>query len=379
MIDPQTFTGALVENGISFFTGVPDSLLNPFCAYLYAHAPAHIAAANEGNAVALAAGHYLATGNAGCVYMQNSGLGNAVNPLVSLMDAEVYRIPALLVIGLRGEEGVPDEPQHRKQGRITEKLLDVMEIEHEFLRPDTNAGDIARIAAVLLKTRKPYALIARKGVFAAYAGADGNADADELSREEAITFVLSRLEESDVVVASTGHIAREIYRYRRDHALSHRQDFLTVGSMGHASSIALGIAEAKPDRRIICFDGDGAFLMHSGTAAVIGSRGRSNFRHIVLNNRAHDSVGGLPTAAGGVDFPGLARSCAYTFARCAVTRQELKTALPDFLNHTGTAFLEIRVRRGARSDLCRPAETPEENKRLFMDFIRGLGGKTAMK
>ncbi len=335
----------------------------------------HLVAANEGNAVALASGHYLATGRPGLVYMQNSGLGNAVNPLVSLADPMVYGIPVLLLIGWRGEPEVPDEPQHLKQGLVTLPLLQTLGIEHAILPfTDAEAGaTLARAAEYMRRESVPFALVAGKNTFSPYKQAGGEKSPYKMSREEAVKKILPGLGAQDVVVSTTGKLSREIYEYRDQRGEGHGRDFLNVGSMGHASQIALGLALEKPDRRVFCFDGDGAVIMHMGALAINAGSRAKNFRHLVFNNSAHDSVGGQPTAGFQIDICGAAKACGYGLALRADTEQELAEGLEKIMDYEGPALLEIRVRKGARSELGRPKSAPRENKEEFMRFLQESG------
>ena len=368
----SSFIHTLKGNGINTCYGVPDSLLKSFCAYVADHPQEvrNLTAANEGNAIGLACGHYLATGRPALVYMQNSGQGNTVNPLLSLMDEEVYRIPVLLLIGWRGEPGIKDEPQHAKQGQVTLSLLETMGIEFSILAEDeTEATQQIQTACAYLKQKsKPYALIARKNSFDTYKLQQQAPHLADLSREQAICTVAGHASQDDIFIASTGHISRELYEYRANHQQTHSSDFLTVGGMGHASSIALGIALSRPERRVICMDGDGAFLMHMGAAAIIGNTAATNLRHIVFNNSAHDSVGGQPTVAGNINIEQIAIGCGYKAYFKARTEAELHELMPTFLATSGPVMLEVCVSCGARSDLGRPKEKPAENKQSFMHF-----------
>lgn len=369
----EFFTRQLCKHGITACYGVPDSLLKSFCAYVTDEFPPerHTITANEGNAVGMACGHYLATGRPALVYMQNSGLGNCVNPLLSLMDEAVYSIPVLLLIGWRGEPSTKDEPQHAAQGRLTLPLLETMGIEYAVLSDAANtaAEQTARAAAYMSLHKKPYALVARKGVFDSYTLKNKRTSTATLSREQAVCAVASALDAGDTVISTTGQISRELYELRTRSGASHQSDFLTVGGMGHASSIALGVAQNRPERRVICLDGDGAFLMHMGAVPIIGNSGLSNFRHIIFNNAAHDSVGGQATIANHLDFRKIARASGYRSFLKVDSEAELAAAMPDFLSTPGPAMLEITVRTGARPDLGRPAEKPTENKKIFMQFM----------
>ncbi len=363
-----------MENDIEFFTGVPDSLLQNITAFLTDHAPEgrHLTAANEGNAIALAVGHYLATGKIGLVYMQNSGLGNVVNPLLSLADPEVYSVPVLLLIGWRGEPGIKDEPQHLKQGLVTLPLLETLGIKYTRLSPtDDDASNAVTLAAEQMRSgNAPYALIASKNIFGPYRDSTNQNNPYSISREKALRVVLSGLDPSGPVVSTTGKLSREIYEYRKAENQGHQGDFLNVGSMGHASQIALGIALRKPDRKVYCLDGDGAVLMHMGALAIIGNSGATNFRHIVFNNGAHDSVGGQPTQGFNIDLPAVAKACGYRQTGRAESKAEILKHLRAFQDCKGPYLLEIRVRRGSRADLGRPQESPRENKAEFMKFLK---------
>lgn len=373
MISPKLFYDELNSRGIEFFTGVPDSLLKSLCAYIADNTPAerNIIAANEGGAIGLAAGYHLATGKIPVVYMQNSGLGNTVNPLLSLTDKLVYNMPVLLVIGWRGEPGVKDEPQHLKQGLVTEALLDAMGIRHEVLVDDESALATQVDGAVqyIRQTGEAFALIVRKGTFAPYQLQSATASSLTLSRERAIQLVASSLSDSDVVVSTTGMISRELFEYRVAVHQGHQQDFLTVGSMGHASQIALGIAINKPDRRVFCFDGDGATIMHAGGLAIIGTMAPANYCHVVFNNGAHDSVGGQPTVGLRVDIPAMARACGYKTVITVDNEDDLVMQLGRLNQCERPLLLEVKVMKGARADLGRPTTTPIQNKNALMDFL----------
>lgn len=373
MIAPQFFIQKLQSEGVEFFTGVPDSLLKNVCAYITDHFDDehNIIAANEGGAVALAAGYHLATGKVGCVYMQNSGEGNAVNPLSSLTDREVYHIPLLLLIGWRGRPGVHDEPQHVKQGKITTGLLNVMGINYEVLskEEDVAAKQIEKALSSIRETGDTFALVVEKDTFDNYTLLNAVKSSYEMSREEAIRMVAASIPSNAVIVSTTGMISRELFEYRTAMGQGHERDFLTVGSMGHASQIALGIALQHPERRVYCFDGDGASIMHMGNMAIVGSRRPANYVHIVFNNGAHDSVGGQPTVGHDIDLVAIARAMHYERAVSVSTPQQLKEAL-DNTQAEGLQLIEVRVKKGNRKDLGRPTTTPIQNKEALMAFLK---------
>lgn len=370
MIHPGEFCATLEETGVTFYTGVPDSLLKSFCSWVMEHIGGHrhIIAANEGGAVALAAGHHLATGQCALVYMQNSGIGNAINPLASLADSAVYSIPMVLMIGWRGEPGHHDEPQHAKQGRITLGLLDTLEIPYVTLSADDDSwrDRVLAICGAMREQRRPVAVVVRSKAFVTYP-VEVDAQRDyPLTREDALSIILEVAEDKAVVVSTTGMASRELFELREAYQQGHDKDFLTVGSMGHCNQIALGIAVRKPWQQVLCLDGDGAVLMHMGGLAVVGQMKPRNFKHIVINNEAHDSVGGQPTASGNVDYVQLARSVGYDHAVRAATADELREAVEELMQNRGPALLEVRVRRGARANLGRPTTTPTDNKNSFM-------------
>jgi phosphonopyruvate decarboxylase len=396
MIGSRFFYDCLVRNGVEFFTGVPDSLLKSFCAYAAGHAGEenHLIAVNEGAAVALASGYHLATGKIPLVYMQNSGIGNAVNPLLSLADGEVYGIPLALVIGWRGEPGVHDEPQHVKQGKVTLKLLEAMGIPYAVLSDGEGEaeGQITACFRYIRGNSAPYALVVRKGTFAppenqGFQGGDPPAAPEgpqaeparlELTREEAIETIITAPPENEVYVATTGMASRELYELREKHRQGHERDFLTLGSMGHASSLAMALG----GHPVTCIDGDGALLMHLGSLAAIGVRKPRRFRHILINNGAHDSVGGQPTIAPGIDLPGMAKAAGYGRVYSVKNGKELRQVLEDLEGpagegevsagggeREGPVFIEVKVRKGARKDLGRPKSSPGENKAAFMGYL----------
>ena len=373
MLDCEKFYSLLVDRGIEFFTGVPDSLLKDFNAYIIDNVKnnRHIIAANEGAAIALSAGHYLATKKIGLVYMQNSGLGNAVNPLISLVDKDVYSIPLLLIIGWRGEPNKKDEPQHVKQGRITLKLLDTLEIPYEILPDDIEdvKGSLDKAFKYMNEYKAPYAFVVRKGVFEKYEYKNKIEQCYDLSREDVIKLIVDKLNDNDIIVSTTGMTSRELFECREQMKQDHHKDFLTVGSMGHASQIALGIAMSTPERQIFCLDGDGSIIMHMGSLGIIGSKSAKNFKHIILNNSTHGSVGGQPTVGGEIDIISMALSCRYKVAYRAETKKELIEKILLLKSVEGPALLEVRINEEYRKDLGRPTTSPKENKETFMKFL----------
>ena len=374
MIRPEYFIETLRGLGIDFYAGVPDSLLKNICAYISDTMDErhNIITANEGGAVGLAAGYHLATGKIPVVYMQNSGEGNIINPLASLTDKDVYGIPVLLVIGWRGKPGVHDEPQHVKQGKVTLPLLDTMGVPYQVLSKDeAEAGRQLKEAVDRMNaTSEVYALVIEKDTFEPYKLQNVVNRDLPLSREEAIQKVAASIGEKDVIVSTTGMISRELFEYRTAMGQGHERDFLTVGSMGHASQIALGIAMEKQDRRVWCFDGDGASIMHMGGMAIVASKHPENYIHVVFNNGAHDSVGGQPTVGLDIDLPAVARAVGYADACSVTTEEELSEALENQKSAKGPVLLQVCVRKGNRKDLGRPTTTPVENKEALMAFLK---------
>ena len=360
--------------GSDFYTGVPDSQLKALCNYLmntYGIDPHHhIIAANEGNCTALAAGYHLATGKVPVVYMQNSGEGNIINPVASLLNDKVYAIPVIFVVGWRGEPGIHDEPQHIYQGKVTVKLLEDMDIETFILDKDTTDDEVEKKMndfRAVLASGKDVAFIIRKGALS-YEEPVLYKNDNSMTREEIIQHIV-KITGEDPIVSTTGKASRELFETRAENDQSHKYDFLTVGSMGHSSSIALGIAINKPDKRIWCIDGDGAALMHMGAMAVIGSNRPENMIHIVINNGAHETVGGMPTVAGSIDLVGIAKACGYPSAIRVENFAELDSALKEARERKELSFIEVACSIGARADLGRPTTTAIENKNNFMEYI----------
>lgn len=372
MIKTNELFEAFKKSNIEFFTGVPDSLLKDVCGYITDNTESseHIIASNEGAAIALATGYHLSTNKVPLVYLQNSGLGNCINPLLSLADKEVYGIPMVLMIGWRGEPGVKDEPQHVKQGRVQNALLDVMEIPYEILEADQDnlEGLVSSLAQKSIELGAPVALVVKKGVFEPYKLLKKTETNYEMNREGAIKEILNNLQKDDVIISTTGKSSREVFECRVENKEGHQNDFLTVGSMGHANQIALGVA-LNASKRVVCIDGDGAVLMHMGSLAITGKSEAKNFVHIVINNGAHDSVGGQPTVAFDIDMVSIAKACGYTQAISIAKKSEIKSTLEGLKDLSGTCFIEIKTNKGARADLGRPTKSPKENKSALMKTL----------
>jgi phosphonopyruvate decarboxylase len=370
MVDPASFIASVRKQGVNYFVGVPDSLLKDLCAYIEDNVDRerHVISANEGNAIGLAAGWFLGTGEPALVYMQNSGIGNSINPLTSLADPEVYSIPMLLVVGWRGAPGTKDEPQHIKQGRITPALLEALEIPCFRIDSSTDNHEkvISEACTVMRHREGPAAILVMPDTFESYASAITGTELYPLSREEAIKAVVGCLDHEDFIVSTTGKASRELYEHRMSMKSEDCRDFLTVGSMGHAASIAMGLSSALRDRRVICLDGDGSIIMHMGSMAIIGKRALGNLVHIVLNNGAHESVGGQPTVGFEVDFVGIAKSCGYRWATSVEDKDGILRAMTQALDAHGPSFIEVRVNRRVRGNLGRPKDSPIKNRKAFM-------------
>lgn len=373
MISPKFFIDKLETLGIDFYAGVPDSLLKNICAYISDNLDErhNIITANEGGAVGLAAGYHLATGKIGCVYMQNSGEGNIINPLASLTDKEVYNIPLLLLIGWRGRPGVHDEPQHVKQGKITTGLLNTMGINYDVLSKDEDkaAKQMEHAVSLIQSTNEVYALVIEKDTFESYTLQREEKNSLSLSREEAIQTVAAATDVKDAIVGTTGMISRELFEYREKMHEGHERDFLTVGAMGHASQIALGVAMEQPERTIWCFDGDGACIMHMGAMAIVASKNPKNYIHVVFNNGAHDSVGGQPTVGLKINIPAIAKAVGYKAVYSVDDKGALEKVLNEIKEMDGPILLEIKVKKGNRKDLGRPTTTPIQNKLALMSYL----------
>jgi len=375
-IAPSALYDSLGAHGIDTYYGVPDSLLKDFCSYVTDTAPEgkHIIAANEGTACGLAAGYHLGTGKIPVVYLQNSGLGNTLNPIMSLMHPKVYSIPMLMMVGWRGEPGVKDEPQHTFMGACQAEIMDAMKVKWAPLPDNQDDADrmIAEAVEYMNKDKAPFGMTISKGVFDKYKlVSDPCPDVAELTREEAIKLVATGLSANSLCITTTGMPSRELYEHRvAEHGVEGAtgRDFMCVGNMGHCSSIALGLAHSRPNKQVVAMDGDGSVVMHMGAMVTNGVHGSKNFKHVVLNNNAHDSVGGQPTYAQYFDIPDIAAASGYKATRTCTTAEEITQGV-EWLNNTeGPALLQVMINKGARGDLGRPKSTPYENKDAFMGY-----------
>ena len=377
MINPEDFYNCLIEHQFDFFTGVPDSLLKELCSCIKENTSTdrNIIAANEGNAIALASGYHIATGKFGVVYMQNSGIGNAINPLLSLADEEVYQIPMLLIIGFRGEPGVQnepgvkDEPQHVKQGKLTLPLLEVLGITYCIV-DDNYKETITYCYEYMKRTRKQVALVIRKDTFSTYISDSKEGSNLELSREAVLENIITNLTDDDFIISTTGKTSRELFELREKYIMGHSNDFLTVGSMGHASSLALGISLFS-DKNVICIDGDGAFIMHMGGLGVNVQNANANFKYILINNGCHESVGGQETIGFEIDIEQILIGLGFSKVFVIKSMKELVENIKCLTSHEKLAMV-IYTNDISRKDLGRPTTTPIENKESFILKLRGV-------
>ena len=379
-ISPKLFLDHLLNNDINFFTGVPDSLLKYLCLCIDKNErtkDSHIIAPNEGSAIALAAGHYLGTNKIPVVYMQNSGLGNAVNPLLSLVDPDVYSIPMLILVGWRGEPLKKDEPQHIKQGKIQLSLLESMGLQYDIIssESDNYKSIIDKALNDAKKNLSPYVILIKKNTFAEFKNEKKTNLKEKLTltREGVLEKIIENISNESIIISTTGKTSREIFEIRENKQQSHENDFLTIGSMGHSSSLALGIARSNPNIDVYCIDGDGSMIMHMGSLSMIGQQMPKNFNHILINNFVHESVGGQKTASNIIDFHLLSKSMNYRSYSLVDDESSLNEAINNLnKNLIGPSFFEIQVQPGSRSNLGRPTTTPKQNKIDLMFKINGL-------
>ena len=372
MLNPEKYLDFLIKNKIDFFTGVPDSLLKQFCACITDKCDSknHVISANEGGAIGLGIGHYIGSKKIPLIYLQNSGLGNIINPLISLASNEVYGIPMVIMIGWRGEPGVKDEPQHVHQGRVMIDSLIAMDIPFVILDKNENKA-LDQTKSIFDKAKdeeRPVAIIVQKNTFNEYSAQKKEGDLG-LSRENAIKEIAKFFDENACVVCTTGMASRELFEHRASTNEGHHKDFLTVGGMGHANQIALGLAKTDPNRIVYCIDGDGAALMHMGSLAIIGQSNNKNFVHILLNNGVHDSVGGQPTVGLDIDFSNIATAVGYPSILKINSKEEIEDVIKNIQLNKGPYFIEIKIKPGNRKDIGRPTKTPYENKEAIMNFI----------
>jgi len=374
MVNLQQLFQSLDNLGVRFFTGVPDSLLNDFCLYLVNNIPdgQHVMAANEGNAIAIAAGNYIATGNIPLVYMQNSGIGNATNPLLSLTHNCVYGIPMVLVIGWRGDPSIDDHSQHKKQGELTPVLMKDMDIPYDILNADNTVIEKFKWAVAKAKEiSSPVALIVKKAILTEKIKKQVFPTSELMNREEAISHVIDVLGNNAIYLGTTGRATREVHEQVNAHQIETGHEFQNVGSMGHVSSVGLGIALAKPLQKVVVFDGDAAAVMHLGAFATNCRYKAGNLIHIVLNNGVNESVGGQPSSGFLINLTKIAEACGYqTPGHFIDTSEELQQFIQENQNNDMPLFVDVHVRQGIRNDMPKLNIDHQAQKYALMEFLK---------
>lgn len=369
MINPKEFYNCLINNSFDFFTGVPDSLLKELCLCItdLTDKEKNIIAANEGNAVALACGYNISTGKYGVVYMQNSGLGNSINPLLSLADEKVYEIPMLLVIGYRGEPNIKDEPQHIKQGELTLPILDTLAIKY-FILDESYETQIKNCYNYIQQYNKTIALVVKKDTFSKYEKEMNNENNNSITREEVLETIIKNIGDDEYIVSTTGKTSREIFEIRDKYNMLHTNDFLTVGSMGHTSSLALGIS-LNTSKNIYCIDGDGSLIMHLGGLAIAIQNAKDNFKYVLINNGCHESVGKQPTISYNIDLKNILKGFGFEKVIIINNVKDLVNGIKE-TQSKGKIALIVNTNDKSRNDLGRPTITPKENKEMFQNKLR---------
>lgn len=377
IISCEDFFEVLKKQGITFFTGIPDSTFKDWMSFLADNDKKkleNLVACNECEAIALAAGYHLATNKIGVVYMQNSGLGKTVNPLTSICDPEIYAIPILLLIGWRGEPGEIDAAQHKKMGKITLPLLELLQIPYSILEPDLNKveTELKNAYSHFTKIKGPYAFIIKKNLFKKYETKKKIINEFELTRKRAINLIMENLNNDEIIVSNTGYISRELFEYRESRKKDHYKSFYNIGGMGCASSISLSIALHKPNKKVLVFDGDGSILMQMGALSTIGKSSPSNLIHIIFDNNAHESTGGQPTNSESVDFIEIALGCSYKSAILITTSERLISTIKSLSKMEGPILLLVKINLTLNTDLKRPNKKPTEYKKDLMNYLLDL-------
>ena len=374
-IDANFLFDKLKNNNINFFTGVPDSLLKDFCAYVSDNCEKdkHVIASNEGNAIAIGAGYYFGTKEIPLVYLQNSGFGNTINPITSLLTESVYNIPMLILIGWRGQPGKKDEPQHFMMGKQMEELLESLKLKYSIL-PDYNEGveiNLKEAVDYMKSTSKPYIFLVQNHSFNKYKLNEQQNLEYIFSREQILHMIMKNITNNEILVSTTGMLSRELYEYRKQKN-EPIKDILNVGSMGHCSSIGLGLSISNKNKNILTLDGDGSVLMHMGSMAINGCSGCKNFKHIIFNNGAHDSVGGQKTEGFNVNFENIAIGCNYNIIKCNDynSEEEIVRSIKELLINDGPILLELRCKKGARTDLGRPENFKIMKEEFFNEWLK---------
>jgi phosphonopyruvate decarboxylase len=378
MLKPEEFVNCLIENGFNFYSGVPDSTFKGFMSYSTTRKDIQmIGTTNEGEACGIATGYHIASGNIPLIYMQNSGLGNIVNPSTSLMDEKVYSVPALLLIGWRGgpvpgkEGNQKDAPQHARMATSTLPLLESIGIDHLILSDNTEEmkKQIKEANNYIKKHNKPFAIVVRRKTLNDYKIPE--TPSDLMTRESAIKTIIDNLpEEKYHVISTTGKCSRELNEHRQTRGEELGNHVYMVGSMGYCSAIALGTA-LETENKVLAFDGDGGALMHMGNMATIGHYKPENLFHVIFDNNCHESTGGQPTVSDTVDFEMVAKGCGYGGSETVRTVEEVAASSKELFSKEGPYLLVVKTKKGARAELTRPTETPIEIKNAFMKKFKG--------
>ena len=357
MILVKELFNTLKKNKISFFTGVPDSVLKNLLSYFNKfYNSKHIIAVNEGSAVSIGMGYYLSTKKIPCVYLQNSGLGNAINPLISIANQKVYSIPLLLIIGWRGSPNKKDEPQHMAKGKITTRLLKLLDINYCVLRDKKDLGSLSKLIKNARITKKTVACLIENKIL------KSNKKYSQIKkkiglpyRRDFILQLLKQISNDTKIISTTGYTSRELAQIRKEKKLFKGKDFYMVGGMGHASMVSFGYS-LNSKKQVICLDGDGSILMHLGSIRTFGYFGHSKLKHILLNNNAHESVGGQPTTAAKIDFKKLVKSLGYKNYFKISKSEQMNFIIKSFLTSKGPSFLEVLINEGTLNNLSRPRD-----------------------
>ena len=365
MIKIDSLINVLKKNDINFFTGIPDSILIELSRFLQnKNKRKHIRATSEGSAISIGIGHYLSTKQVPCIYMQNSGLSNALNPLISITSKKVYNIPLVLIIGWRGSPRVKDEPQHNVKGKITESILKLLNIKYTIVRSGNDLSQFNKIVKNAKKNNNIAACLIEQGTIKKIKKTYNKKNFYKLNKELFLKTLLETLEKNSKVISSTGYNSRELMYLRNKYKLINTKDFYMVGGMGHTASVALGYS-LSTKKKTICIDGDGSFLMHLGSIKTAGTFANNNFKYILLNNNSHDSVGGQNTYANNIDFEKLSKSLGFKKFYKIKNNKNLKQNIKRFLKGNNLNFLEVKITNSKIKNLPRPNDLIKI-KNLFM-------------
>ena len=356
MIKASTLINSLKKNNSDFFTGVPDSVLKELSFSLKnKNKKNHIIASNEGAAVSIGIGNYLSTKKIPVIYMQNSGLSNALNPLISIAHKKVYSIPLILIIGWRGSPRVKDEPQHDVKGKITEQILKLINIKYTILRSNSDINKFDKQIKLAKKNKSIIACLIEQGTLEKSTNIKKKQDFYNLDKELFLKNLLENLNKKTKIISSTGYNSRELMYLREKYKFKNSKDFYMVGGMGHTSSVALGYSLSS-NNKTICIDGDGSLLMHLGSIKTAGTFANKNFKYILLNNNTHDSVGGQSTYANNIDFKKLSKSLGFKKFYSIDNKKNLKTIIKKFMSENNLSFLEVKVTNSKIKNLPRPSD-----------------------